>query len=101
MPGYRSRTACVVLGEGSMTVDFVLDPETDAEGSQFSVDPGCYFESTSGVQVVGILPVPRLEIAAILILMFGFLCFLLTRGVRSNHLNQKETMTPVSKRAVV
>ncbi|KAL6578273.1 suppressor of los1-1 [Orobanche minor] len=101
MPGYRSRTACVVLGEDTMTVDFVLDPETDAEGSQFSVDPGCYFESTSGVQVVDILPVPRLEISAILILILGFLFFLLTRRVRSNHLNHKETATPVSKQAVV
>ncbi|KAL6504188.1 suppressor of los1-1 [Orobanche gracilis] len=101
MPGYRSRTACVVLGEGPMTVDFVLDPETDAEGSQFSVDPGCYFGSTSGVQVVDILPVPHLEISAILILILGFLFFLLTRRVRSNHLNLKETTTPVSKRPVV
>ncbi|KAL2242303.1 UNVERIFIED_CONTAM: Carboxypeptidase SOL1 [Sesamum indicum] len=28
MPGYRSKSACVVLGEGAVKVDFVLDPET-------------------------------------------------------------------------
>ncbi|GFP78980.1 carboxypeptidase d [Phtheirospermum japonicum] len=64
MPGYRSRSACVVLGKGAMTVDFVLDPETDPEGSQLLVDSGCYFENKFGVQVMDYLPVPRLEISS-------------------------------------
>ncbi|KAL3619793.1 suppressor of los1-1 [Castilleja foliolosa] len=101
MPGYRSQSACVALGEGAMTVDFVLDPESDPEGSQVLVDSGCYFDNKFGVQVMDYLPVPRLEISVIFILMLGFICCLLKWRVRPNLLNQKQTMTPVSKRAVV
>ncbi|GER49725.1 carboxypeptidase D, partial [Striga asiatica] len=83
MPGYRPKSACVVLGQSAITVDFVLDPETNSEGSKPLEDSGCYFDNTFGVQVMDFMPVPRLEIP---------------RRVRSNHLNQKQT-TPVSKRA--
>ncbi|KAL3621531.1 suppressor of los1-1 [Castilleja foliolosa] len=101
MPGYRSKSACVVLGEGAINVDFVLDPDPDPEGSQHLVDSGCYFENKFGVQVMDYLPVPRLEISVIFILMLGFLCFLLKGRIRPNQFNQKPTTTPVSKRAVV
>ncbi|CAA0842000.1 carboxypeptidase D- putative [Striga hermonthica] len=100
MPGYRPKSACVVLGQSAVTVDFILDPETNSEGSKPLEDSGCYFDNTIGVQVMDFMPVPRLEIPVIFILMLGFLFFLLKRRVRSNHLNQKQT-TPVSKRAVV
>ncbi|KAI3459966.1 hypothetical protein Pfo_016629 [Paulownia fortunei] len=99
MPGYRSNRACVVLGEGAATVDFVLDPETTHEGSQLLVDSGCYFDNKTSVQVIDFLPAPQLEISVLLILFLGFLCFLMKRRVRSNHLNQKQMVVP--KRAVV
>lgn len=101
MPGYKPKSACVVLGEGALTVDFVLDPETSTthEGGQHLEDSGCYFENKSSFQVIDFLPAPQLEISVLLILMLGFLWFLMKRRVRPNHLNQKQILAP--KRAVV
>lgn len=101
MPGYRSKSACVILGEGALTVDFVLDPETRAthEGSRVVEDSGCYFDSKTSLQVVDFLPAWQLEISVLLFLMLGFLCFLMQRRARPNHLSQKQM--PLPRRAVV
>ncbi|KAL8487046.1 hypothetical protein ACS0TY_023656 [Phlomoides rotata] len=101
MPGYRPKSACVVLGEEALTMDFVLHPKnsTTYEDDQLSEDSGCYVDSKISFPVMDFLPVPRLEITVLLVLMLGFLCFLMKRRVRPNHLNQKQTLVP--KRAVV
>lgn len=99
MPGYKSKRACVVLGEGAVTVDFILDPLTSNEDSQLVEDSGCYFDNNSIIQMIDFLPVPQLQVSLLLILMLGFLCFLMKRRVRPNHLNQKQTLLP--RRAVV
>lgn len=101
MPGYRPKSACVELGEETLTVDFVLDPtnSTTHEDDQLPEDSGCYFDNKISFPVIDFLPVPQLEISVILLLMLGFLCFLMKRRVRPNHLNQKQMLLP--KRAVI
>lgn len=98
MPGYRSKRACVILGEGAVTVDFVLDPETSSthDESQVLEDSGCYFDRKSSPQVVDFLPATQLEISLVVFVMLGFLCFLMQRRARRN---QKQM--PVPRRAVV
>ncbi|KAL2471684.1 carboxypeptidase D [Abeliophyllum distichum] len=56
MPGYRSKSTCIVLGEAATTIDFVLDPETTHLGSQLLVDSDCYFESKTSLKVLELLP---------------------------------------------
>ncbi|KAK4489910.1 hypothetical protein RD792_000558 [Penstemon davidsonii] len=100
MPGYKSKSTCIVLGEAAATVDFVLDPETNYKGGELVLSSNCDFENNTSVQVMEFLPVSsQLEISVVLILILAFLCFLMKRRVKSNHLNQRQTLGP--KRAVV
>ncbi|KAL0432772.1 UNVERIFIED_CONTAM: Carboxypeptidase SOL1 [Sesamum latifolium] len=92
MPGYRSKSACVVLGEGAVKVDFVLDPEISHNGTQPLLDSGCGFDSKTGFQVLDFLPASQLEISMLLILILAFFCFLMKRRVRPNHLNHKQSV---------
>lgn len=101
MAGYRSKRACVILGEGAVTVDFVLDPETSSSRtlneSRVLEDSGCFFDSKmSSVQVVDFWPAWLLEISLVLFVMLGFLCFLMQRRARRN---QKQM--PLPRRALV
>ncbi|KAL1561503.1 suppressor of los1-1 [Salvia divinorum] len=101
MPGYRSKRACVILGEGAVTVDFVLDPETSSTHSESRVLEDyarCYFDSTPSLQVVDFLPATQLEISLLLFVMLGLLCFLMQRRARKN---QKQTHVSVPRRAAV
>ncbi|KAL7085636.1 hypothetical protein ACP275_14G292300 [Erythranthe tilingii] len=99
MQGYRPKIACVILGEGAVTVDFVLDPETTHEGSQLLEDSGCYFESKTTLQMIDFLPDPQLEVFLLTFSVLGFLLFLVKWRAKLVHPNQKQT--PVPKRAVV
>ncbi|KAL3845874.1 hypothetical protein ACJIZ3_003277 [Penstemon smallii] len=100
MPGYKSKSTCIVLGEAAATVDFVLDPETNNKGGELVLSSNCNFENITSVQVMEFLPVSsQLEISVVLILILAFLCFLMKRRVKSTHLNQRQTLGP--KRAVV
>ncbi|CAI9771408.1 unnamed protein product [Fraxinus pennsylvanica] len=97
MPGYRSKSACIVLGEAAMTIDFVLDvldPETTNPGSQLLVDSDCYFENKTSLKVLELLPRAHLELSIILILILIFLCFLMNRKVISNSLYQRQSIGP-------
>ncbi|XP_057776034.1 carboxypeptidase SOL1 [Salvia miltiorrhiza] len=100
MPGYRLKRACVILGEGAATVDFVLDPDTSSTlngSSRVLEDAGCYFDSKTSLQVVDFLPATQLEISLLLFVMLGFLCLLMQRRARRN---QKQ-MPAVPRRAAV
>ncbi|CAI9771409.1 unnamed protein product [Fraxinus pennsylvanica] len=94
MPGYRSKSACIVLGEAAMTIDFVLDPETTHPGSQLIVDSDCYFENKTSLKVLELLPRAHLELSIVLILILIFLCFLMNRKVISNSLYQRQSIGP-------
>ncbi|XP_047976579.1 carboxypeptidase SOL1-like isoform X1 [Salvia hispanica] len=100
-PGYKSKRACVILGDGAVTVDFVLDPETSSTHSESRVledYAGCYFDSKPSLQVVDFLPASQLEISIMLFVMLGLLCFLMQRRARRNH---KQMPVSVPRRAAV
>ncbi|XP_047983263.1 carboxypeptidase SOL1-like isoform X1 [Salvia hispanica] len=86
MPGYRSKRACVILGEAAQTVDFVLDSESSSIYKDGPVleDSGCYPESKTGLQAADLLPATQLEFCLLLFVMAGFLCFLMKRRARRN-----------------
>ncbi|PIN14902.1 Metallocarboxypeptidase D [Handroanthus impetiginosus] len=94
MPGYRTKSTCIVLGEAAATVDFVLDPETTDKGGQIVVGSNCYFENKTAVQVTEVLPTEHIEISIPLILILAFLCFLMKRRVKPNHTNQRQSVGP-------
>ncbi|XP_042005946.1 carboxypeptidase SOL1-like [Salvia splendens] len=52
IPGYRSKRACVILGEAAQAVDFVLDSESSSiyKDGRVLEDSGCYPDSKTGLQ---------------------------------------------------
>ncbi|KAL1535158.1 suppressor of los1-1 [Salvia divinorum] len=82
IPGYRSKRACVILGEGAGIVDFVLDSESSSTYKDGRVleDSGCNSDS----KAVDILPATQLEFCLLLFVMVGFVCFLMKRRARRN-----------------
>ncbi|KAG8377297.1 hypothetical protein BUALT_Bualt08G0014600 [Buddleja alternifolia] len=98
MPGYRSKSTCILLGEAATSVDFVLDPDTSSKGGHIVVGSTCYSENQTTVQVAEFSSRPQLEISILLILILAFLCFLMKRRMK-NPLNQRQTVG--AKRAVV
>ncbi|XP_073284773.1 carboxypeptidase SOL1 isoform X1 [Primulina huaijiensis] len=83
MPGYRSKMACVVLGEAAVKLDFVLDPDTTHDGDLLQLDSSCFFVNKIAAEVMEFLPWQQLQISTPLILILIFLCFLMKRRVRS------------------
>ncbi|XP_059279960.1 carboxypeptidase SOL1 isoform X2 [Lycium ferocissimum] len=81
MPGYKSRSTKIMLGEEAMTVDFVMDPVITPTNSFLQRGWSCS------------LPGPHLEVFFILVLVLVsiFLCFLLKRRVVLNYLKQRQT----------
>ncbi|XP_060198684.1 carboxypeptidase SOL1 isoform X1 [Lycium barbarum] len=86
MPGYKSRSTKIMLGEEAMTLDFVMDPVITPTNSFLQRGWSCS------------LPGPHLEVFLILVLVLVsiFLCFLLKRRVVLNYPKQRQT-----KRSVV
>lgn len=79
MPGYKSRSTRIMLGEEAMTVDFVMDPVITPTNSFLQRGWSCSF------------PGPHLEVLFILVLVLVsvFLCFLLKRRVVLNYPKQR------------
>nr|XP_016436293.1 PREDICTED: carboxypeptidase SOL1-like [Nicotiana tabacum] len=85
MPGYKSRSTRIMLGEEAMTVDFVMDPVITPINSFLQRGWSCS------------LPGPHLEVFFILVLVLVsvFLCFLLKRRVVLNYPKQRQTKRSV------
>lgn len=85
MPGYKSRSTSIMLGEEAMTVDFVMDPVITPINSFLQRGWSCS------------LPGPHLEVFFILVLVLVsvFLCFLLKRRVVLNYPKQRQTKRSV------
>ncbi|CAK9174142.1 unnamed protein product, partial [Ilex paraguariensis] len=99
MPGYKSKRTSITLGDETMTVDFVLDPENALKGSLLRHGCDCGSDNKSRRTFIEFLPGPYLEVSAILILILAFLCFVLKRRAIYNHLKQRQFVGP--KRSVV
>ncbi|XP_047328171.1 carboxypeptidase SOL1 [Impatiens glandulifera] len=99
MPGYKSKSTHIILGEDATTVDFILEPDLSSK-SKIS-RRGCDFryDTERKLKMVQILPGPKLELYLIFTLIIMFLFFLFKRRVIVNYLNHRRNTTP--KRSIV
>ncbi|XP_048226807.1 carboxypeptidase SOL1 isoform X2 [Ricinus communis] len=86
MPGYKSKTTCILLGEAAMTVDFILEPEFTTEGAVRSI----YEWNCEGKTGLGGFWGFHLEIYIILIVILAFFCFILMRRMKFNLLSHRQ-----------
>lgn len=95
MPGYKTKSTRILLGEEAMTVDFVLDPEI---AHRWSLPrSNCYFsgDSMSGLQLLDFVPASHLEVLYIfLVIMLVFLCFLMKRRLAFRQLKHRQPVWP-------
>lgn len=102
MPGYKTKSTRILLGEEAMTVDFVLDPEIIHQGRL--PKSGCYFpgdgDSMSGIQLLEYVPGSQLQVLSIvLVISLVFLCFLMMKRVTFNQSKHRQPVWP--RRSVV
>lgn len=91
MPGYRSKSTRILLGEEAMTVDFVLDPEIDHGESLLR--QGC--DSKNRLKLLEFFPRFQLEVFyLVVIIILAFLCFLMKRRVTLNFLKHRKPFVP-------
>ncbi|KAM7511269.1 hypothetical protein LguiB_010144 [Lonicera macranthoides] len=91
MPGYRSKSTRILLGEEAMTVDFVLDPEI-AHGESL-LRQGC--DSKNRLKLLEFFPRFQLEVFyLVVIIILAFLCFLMKRRVTLNFLKHRKPLVP-------
>lgn len=79
MPGHKTRSTSIILGEESMTVDFVLEPEISQKVSLLQSGCVCGYDNKSSLKIVDLLPQPYLQVSLFLILILTFLCSLMKR----------------------
>lgn len=98
MPGYKSKSTFIILGEEASTVDFILDPVVTLRDDVLVRSCDCSFDKRR-LKLVEFLPGQQSEIFLILIIILLFLCFLMKRRVILNYLRQKQMVGP--KRSLV
>ncbi|XP_020535523.1 carboxypeptidase SOL1 isoform X2 [Jatropha curcas] len=86
MPGYKSKSTCISLGEAAMTLDFILDPEVATKENLLSI----YECSCDGKGGLGTFWGFHLEFYTILTIILVFLCLLLMRRMKINFLNHRQ-----------
>lgn len=91
MPGYKSKSTSIWLGEAGTTLDFVLDPEVTLKGNLLRSGCECDCGYMSGLG--------HLEVSLFLFVIVGFLCFLFRGRIKNNLSKQKQLVGP--KRPVV
>ncbi|KAJ7969773.1 Carboxypeptidase SOL1 [Quillaja saponaria] len=84
IPGYKSKTTCIWLDEGPMTVDFVLDPEVTLKGNVLQSVNGCNCSSQNRFEFVEFFSGGHLEVYSIVIVVLGFLLLLFQRRMKFN-----------------
>ncbi|XP_071923773.1 carboxypeptidase SOL1-like isoform X2 [Coffea arabica] len=89
MPGYKSKSTRIILGEEASTVDFILDPVVAARDDSLPSRCDCSFEKREQ-KLIELLPGQHSEILIVVILILLFLCFLMKRRVILNYLRPKQ-----------
>ncbi|KAJ4850240.1 hypothetical protein Tsubulata_008171 [Turnera subulata] len=89
MPGYKSKTTCISLGETAMTLDFILDPEIPTMTYLHSVNNDCHCIESGKPSLERFWRLHS-EVYLILIAILALLCILLKRRIKSNMLNHKQ-----------
>ncbi|XP_065881866.1 carboxypeptidase SOL1 [Euphorbia lathyris] len=86
MPGYKSKTTSISLGEAATTVDFILDPEVEGDG-RFRSFNYCNCDGNNSNDVFwGV----HFEIYIILVMILVFLYLMLTRRMKFNFSNHRQ-----------
>ncbi|XP_022133691.1 carboxypeptidase SOL1 isoform X2 [Momordica charantia] len=96
-PGYKSKNTSIWLGEGAMSLDFVLDPETTTKGKlmQNTWDCDCY----SRLDFVAYIWGHYFQAYVFLAVVLVFICFLFQRRMKFRL--SKQRLVAVPKRIVV
>ncbi|KAI3760839.1 hypothetical protein L1987_51238 [Smallanthus sonchifolius] len=89
MPGYKSRSTTIKMGEEAMTLDFILEPTDSFLPRQ------CY--NRSSMKVLEVISNPHFQVALTLTLVLVFLYFLMKRRVIFNHFRGRKSI--VQRRA--
>ncbi|CDP11444.1 unnamed protein product [Coffea canephora] len=91
MPGYKSKSTRIMLGEEASAVDFILDPVVAARDDLLPSRCDCSSSFEKREQkLIELLPGQHSEILIIVILILLFLCFLMKRRVILNYLRPKQ-----------
>ncbi|KAL5779034.1 hypothetical protein ACOSQ2_009771 [Xanthoceras sorbifolium] len=92
MPGYKSKSTIIWLEEGSMTVDFILDPDGTPKSNVVRNICDCdYSSNTKFARKLDFLWGSHLEICFILIVILAFLCILFKRRMKFSLVKQRQT----------
>ncbi|KAG4148226.1 hypothetical protein ERO13_D05G273101v2 [Gossypium hirsutum] len=88
VPGYKSKATHIWLEKEEATnVDFILDPEVSSDGTLLRSICDCGRKSR--LLSIGYFWGTHFEVYLVLIVVLAFLCFLLTRRIKSNLLKQR------------
>ncbi|TYJ36174.1 hypothetical protein E1A91_A05G290300v1 [Gossypium mustelinum] len=88
VPGYKSKATRIWLEKEEATnVDFILDPEVSSDGTLLRSICDCGRKSR--LLSIGYFWGTHFEVYLVLIVVLAFLCFLLTRRIKSNLLKQR------------
>ncbi|KAM7518656.1 hypothetical protein LguiB_017618 [Lonicera macranthoides] len=98
MPGHKSRSACILLGEDAFTLDFVLEAgpnNNDSLSGTGCLCSSCCEGSSMGLKLLEFFPRPHFEALYLaLIIVLAFLCFLMRRRAVFNHLRHRQSVGP-------
>lgn len=83
MPGYKSRSTTITLREEPVTLDFILEPDTPFLPNQCT---------KSSLNILELIPKSHLPISLILLVVLGFLFFLMKRKLIINHFKGRKSL---------
>lgn len=84
VPGYKSKTTTIWLGEESATLDFILDPEVTTGSNLLTSLCDCDCRSKMSFNLTDQIWGIQLEVYLALIVFVAFLCFLLRWRMKQN-----------------
>lgn len=94
VPGYKSKTTAIWLGDGAAALDFILDPRVTTEGTSGIRACDCNSEHQNKLLLViwGV----HLEVYLVIFIALAFIFFLVKRRTKFNLVKHR----PPSKRSV-
>ncbi|CAI9116473.1 OLC1v1017626C1 [Oldenlandia corymbosa var. corymbosa] len=96
MPGYKSKSTSIVLGEEASTVDFILDPVVTASDDLLPRGCDCSYDSKKLKLLTG----EQSKFLLIFVFISLFLCFLMKRRAILSFVRQKQGAGAGPKRPV-
>ncbi|GJW86638.1 carboxypeptidase SOL1 [Tanacetum coccineum] len=88
MPGYKTRSTTIIMRDEPMTLDFVLEPDMTRADS--FLPSRC--NNRSNLNIVEVISNPHLQISLTLVLILGFLFFLMKRKAIVNHFKVRKSI---------